>query len=551
MSRLIIKDLPPLGRSVLGRLRQTLVSSEDKRLEALAQQVPTYSDDERSRLVATGEYNAGKSSILSALTGVDIFIDSDVATSEARSYEWGDVLLVDTPGVKAGRTEHDEVAERALHDADLVVFVLTVDLFDDVTAAHLRHVAVELGKLDQTVVVINKAAAMAADSALRRAAVARALGFKPPCPIVECDARSALRAETADPARADHLRQVGNLAALEDALNDLVRRGGWAGRLKKPFQAALATVGQADLLLVPDSEEEAMDKLLQRWRDVLTRSGTRLHDNLEQAYRTLQEEVLDAGEQLIAAAAAGAVPDQALKDFQLASERSVERLPGLIEAVFDAELNELASEEEALAVGPEAQRLADALALGVTRMPGGPTSGDDLKSAFFDAIGDMAGEKGRSWLNQALRQGARPGAPMHTLVRKVGHLVQHRFKPHEIVKITKRLTVAISAGVVLFDIWSSVRQAQAEEKWAQEQQAELRRDVTAWTEELIDAARTEVNPIAEQFASQAARPADEIDARLERVRMGRARTQEVLDEVRRDSETALALLEFATTEGSA
>lgn len=551
MSRLIIQDLPRLGRSVLGCLRQALVSSEDKRLEALVQQVPTFPDDERSRLVATGEYNAGKSSILSALTGVDIFIDSDVATSEARSYEWGDVLLVDTPGVKAGRTEHDEVAERALRDADLVVFVLTVDLFDDVTAAHLRHVAVELGKLDQTVVVINKAAAMAADPALRRAAVAGALGFEPPFPIVECDARSALRAEAADPARADHLRQVGNLAALEDALNDLVRRGGRAGRLKQPFQAALATVGEADLLLVPDSEEEAMDKLLQRWRDVLTRSGTRLHDDLEQAYRTLQEEVLDAGEQLIAAAAEGAVPDQALKDFQLASERSAEGLPGLIEAVFDAELNELASEEEALAVGPEAQRLADALAVGVPRMRGGPTSGDDLRSAFFDAIGDMAGENGRSWLNQALRQGARPGAPMHTVVRKVGHRMQHRFKPHQIVKTTKRLNVAISAGVVLFDIWSSVRQAQAEEKRAQEQQAELRRDVTAWTEELIDAARTEVNPIVEQFALQAARPADEIDALLERVRIGRARTQEELDEVRRDSETALALLEVATTEGSA
>ena len=86
----------------------------------------------------TGEYNAGKSSILSALTGVEIFIDSDIATSDVRSYEWGDVLLVDTPGVKAGRAEHDEIAEIALSEADLVVFVLTVDLFDDVTATHLR-----------------------------------------------------------------------------------------------------------------------------------------------------------------------------------------------------------------------------------------------------------------------------------------------------------------------------------------------------------------------------------------------------------------------------
>lgn len=551
MSRLIIDSLPPLGRSVLHRLRETLVSSEDKRLEALVQRVPKFPDDERFRLVATGEYNAGKSSILSALTGADILIDSDVATSEATSYEWGDVLLVDTPGVKAGRAEHDEVAERALRDADLIVFVLTVDLFDDVTAAHLRHVTVELGKLDQTVVVINKAATMAADPLMRRASVAEALGFEPSFPIVECDARSALRAQTADPERADHLRRVGNLVALEDALNELVRRGGRAGRLKQPFQAALATVGEADLLLVADSEEEAMDKLVQRWREVLNRSGTRLHDNLELAYRGLQEEVLDAGEGLIAAAAGGAVPDQALKDFEAATARSWEGLPATIEAVFEVELNELASEEQALALGPEAQRLTDALALWAPQVPGGPTSGDDLRSAFFDALGDMASAKGRSWLKQAMQGGNRPGAPMHTLVKEVGHRLQHRFKPHAIVKTAKRLNYALSAGMVLFDIWSSVRQAQAEEKSAQEQQAQVRRDVTASAEELIAAARSEVNPIAEQFALQAARPADEIEDRLERIRTARARTLEVLDEVRRDSETALALLEVATTEGSA
>ena len=140
---------------------------------------------------------------------------------------------------------------------------------------------------------------------------------------------------------------------------------------------------------------------------------------------------------------------------------------------------------------------------------------------------------------------------MHTLVKEVEHRLQHRFKPHAIVKTAKRLNYALSAGMVLFDIWSSVRQAQAEEKSAQEQQAQVRRDVNASAEELIAAARSEVNPIAEQFALQAARPADEIEDRLDRIRTARARTLEVLDEVRRDSETALALLEVATTEGSA
>ena len=85
-------------------------------------------------LVFTGYYSSGKSTLIEALTNraFNVAIGSGVTTDEATEYDWdGDVRLVDTPGVHAGRPQHDERAEQALQSADLVLFAVPVELFDD------------------------------------------------------------------------------------------------------------------------------------------------------------------------------------------------------------------------------------------------------------------------------------------------------------------------------------------------------------------------------------------------------------------------------------
>ncbi len=246
---LLIQALPELGESVLGRLRDAFRSSSDERISGLLPRIPSLSGP--VRLVATGEYNAGKSSLLKALTGAEILIHSDVTTSEVHEYSWHHVLLVDTPGVKAGEALHDERAEEALRDADLVIFVITVDLFDDATAAHLRHVAFDLGKLEQMVIVVNKAATMSGAPGVRDAAVREVLGDRWSGALVECDARSSLAAATAPtPDRAAYLAERGNQVGLETALNELVTTQANIGRLELPFEAALAAVVDAQPFLV-------------------------------------------------------------------------------------------------------------------------------------------------------------------------------------------------------------------------------------------------------------------------------------------------------------
>lgn len=104
-----------------------------------------------------GQYSAGKSTIISALTGrKDIEIGQDITTDAPKTYQWGKVLLIDTPGIYAGRPEHDRVTLEYIDRADLLVYVITTQGFTAETAANFRKLAFEENRINRMMLVINK-----------------------------------------------------------------------------------------------------------------------------------------------------------------------------------------------------------------------------------------------------------------------------------------------------------------------------------------------------------------------------------------------------------
>jgi signal recognition particle receptor subunit beta len=547
---LLIQALPELGESVLGRLRDAVRSSSDERISGLLPRIPSLSGP--VRLVVTGEYNAGKSSLLKALTGAEIPIHSDVTTTEVHEYSWHHVLLVDTPGVKAGEVVHDERAEEALRDADLVIFVITVDLFDDATAAHLRHVAFDLGKLEQMVIVVNKAATMSGAPEVRDAAVREVLGDRWSGALVECDARSSLAAATAPtPDRAAYLAERGNQVGLERALNELVTTQANIGRLKLPFEAALAAVVDAQPFLVPEPDEEALSTLLERRRQILADSRLRLDSRFDQAFGTTRDRIIAAGDSLVAAASEDAVPQAAVDEFEREARAHAEALGELVARAFQRELDELTAEERGLILGPEMKTLVDSgLLESDFDLPTAPsvTSGPtEPGSSFSRLIRDLAADRGREWLNRAVQQGNRPGSPLHSLVYSLGKMGGHKFKPWEAVKWAGRLQGALVAGSYLFEFGSQLSALQREEGELQRHQHELRRQVREAADALIDAAREELTPTVSQFFSEAGRSVTEIEERLDSLVGERARLRGELEEIRNDSRGALELIARASS----
>lgn len=115
-------------------------------------------DRKELRLAFVGQYSSGKSTIISALTGrKDIKIDANVATDHVSEYKWNNIVLMDTPGILAGKVEsHDESTKAALKECDLIFYVLTSQLFDDVLFNNFIDLAYNQHFADKMFIVVNK-----------------------------------------------------------------------------------------------------------------------------------------------------------------------------------------------------------------------------------------------------------------------------------------------------------------------------------------------------------------------------------------------------------
>lgn len=131
--------------------------SEDLK-EKLKSEIAELNNRTDLRVAFVGQYNSGKSTIISAITGnKDVKIEANVATDEVSEYRWNNIVLMDTPGILAGKVEqHDERTKEALKKSDLIVYVLTSQLFDDVIFENFIDLAYNQALKDKMLVAVNK-----------------------------------------------------------------------------------------------------------------------------------------------------------------------------------------------------------------------------------------------------------------------------------------------------------------------------------------------------------------------------------------------------------
>ena len=136
-------------------LLQTANNDLAQKMDAELQEVSERKD---LRLAFVGQYSSGKSTIISALTGnKDILIDANIATDKTTEYRWNNIILMDTPGILAGKVEkHDEITKAALKECDLIFYVLTSQLFDDVIFNNFIDLAYNQHLADKMFIVVNK-----------------------------------------------------------------------------------------------------------------------------------------------------------------------------------------------------------------------------------------------------------------------------------------------------------------------------------------------------------------------------------------------------------
>lgn len=133
-------------------------TNNDALITRMSEELDLVSERKKLTIAFVGQYSSGKSTIISALTGrTDIKIDANVATDVVSQYEWNDIIILDTPGILAGKVEsHDERTKNALKECDLIFYVLTSQLFDNVIFDNFIDLAYKQHFADKMFIVINK-----------------------------------------------------------------------------------------------------------------------------------------------------------------------------------------------------------------------------------------------------------------------------------------------------------------------------------------------------------------------------------------------------------
>lgn len=115
-------------------------------------------EKEKFSIALFGAFSDGKSSIVSAITKrLDIKIAPEPSTCDITCYEYGDWLIVDTPGLFSEKLLHDEPTKKYISEANVVIY--TLDPVNPLKNSHhptVKWLLSDINKIDSTIFVINK-----------------------------------------------------------------------------------------------------------------------------------------------------------------------------------------------------------------------------------------------------------------------------------------------------------------------------------------------------------------------------------------------------------
>jgi signal recognition particle receptor subunit beta len=466
MTKVLVHELARHTAPLLEQLRAVLTRHQGAEIEQLLARAVT-SPHARPRMVLVGQFSSGKSTLIKALTdgAVDPKIDADIATDEVTEYPWdGAVILVDTPGVESGLREHDDLAWEAIGNSDFILFVITVNLFDDASARFIRELAHRRQKFDQMIVVVTQTSRMSAPEGVRRDAVRQALGtFNYTPPVHEVDSVYYLRS-LEDTSRADALRAESRIDDLRAEINRISDERGELARLRQPLQLIRQLCDEALSLLVEEPRQRVAIAVLAAQRKAVTERRGHIDVQFQAAESRFKSRCLQAvvGFADVVLSEDSAPSDADLErrwnDLRTALDRSASQLADEVNVLaayqFDTLLAQLieidgsnrVAELDRYAGDITVESVADAP---IRRPTGSSRDASSTDTDWLRAVGAWL-EQGRSMWGAGDGVKAASGTFGHQAVKEIGHRFGAKFKPWQAVRIANNIgRVATGAGIAV------------------------------------------------------------------------------------------------------
>ena len=418
-------------------------------------------DDSIIRLVFAGQYSAGKSSIVKMLTGrEDIAIGAGITTQKAHVYEWNGLEVVDTPGIHTQlRPDHDEISYDSIASADMLVFVVTNELFDSHLAQHFRKLAIDKDKAGEMILVVNKMERASEGNTLRQQSVIKEdlkKVLEPYTPeqlnICFLDAESYLESveeRKEDPELADELLERSGYVDFIDTLNFFVKARSLNSKLTTKLYQMEDAIQKAMYELEPKSSDNDIDALEENFmqqRHVLSDARNRLQQEIKDIYTSASARIRDIGLDSANILTEGCKKE----DVEYELEETIRTADGIMDKcqneavqILEERLKEIGEEIETI----ENSQFSQELKLRLTgKFEGLP---DNIKK-ILGGIGDGAKNVGQQVMKNAYKAGCNggmrltnfSGSTVHNIVVKAGHSIGYKFKPWQAIKIAKGFAIA-------------------------------------------------------------------------------------------------------------
>lgn len=438
------------------------------------------------RLVFAGQYSAGKSSILKMLTGrTDIAIGAGITTQQAHTYDWNGLEVIDTPGIHTElRPDHDEISYEAIASADMLVFVVTNELFDSYIADHFRKLAIDKDKAGEMILVVNKMERAAdGNSPSQRSIIREDLRkvLSPYTPeqlhlsfldaesyldgIVEMDSDAELAAE---------LMGRSGYSEFIETLNQFVEAKSIPSKLTTGLYVIDEKIERAIKDLQPkssDADIDALEESFMQQRHLLIEARGRMQQEVKDIYASAAARIrdigLDAANLLVDGCKQDEVEDELNKAIRQADD-IIEACQGEAITVIDSRLNEIGQSLEVIENSEFSRNLKSRLSGKFDGLPEG------IQRILTNA-GPGFQKAGQAVLNNAYKAGTQgglkltnfSGSTIHQMVLKVGHSVGYKFKPWQAIKFTKGIAIGgqvLSVLGVGFTVFMQIKADQDAEK---------------------------------------------------------------------------------------
>ena len=530
-------ELQGKGNALITDARNLLSGSEKESLKALADDVPQsmITDDEGVLVVVCGQQSAGKSSIISALTGRDdIKIGGGIVTDEVKGYEWGGITIVDTPGILTGvREDHDAKTYDAISKAHLVIYVTTSQLFDTTLQRDFSRLAYELNKAPEMMLIVNKMSDNSEDARKVKLGIPGEEGtlsvmVAPKVPedfyttFVCCEDWFKAQ-KTGNPLLKAEMIKNSGINELTETLDRFVRDKKLAGKYTKAITRLIYVLEKA---LAEDSTGDenldGIETLLLQKKNVLL--------DVEKNVRGLTSGIVERGGAKIREKGRKIVgmfdSDQDVEGECKGADDFVkevtENAAKEIEAVLLDQMQCAANRVEQLFETEFASRLSAKLSAAANMIDMSPETESSLKSFGQGArnVGEflMKHSIGKDGLS-GLRSFA--GSDVHSLVLKIGHIFGKSFKPWEAVKWAKWVNVGgkvFSVAGIALTCFLQYREDCAEEKKAADRQ-KMRLQLRDAFNGTADAIEMKFDETINCFIAENLKPqVDEVSDRLAEIR---------------------------------